>query len=142
MLPQVLLCIDDRIKLLEFRKAVLEEKGYQVRTASSSYEALRMMDEEPPGAVLLEYKLEGMDAQAVAFHVKQRFPGVPIILLSAYSDMPEQVLWLVDEYLPKSECAEGLVDCLERAMRRVKTKPANKLTPASANEIGRSQSAA
>ncbi|MGA2990860.1 MAG: hypothetical protein ABSD88_10345, partial [Candidatus Korobacteraceae bacterium] len=47
-------------------------------------------------AVLLEYKLEGMDAEAVAYQIKQRFPRLPIILLSAYSQMPERILWLVD----------------------------------------------
>ena len=52
-------------------------------------------------AVLLEYKLEGMDVEAVACHIKQRFPNLPIILLSAYCEMPERILWLVDEYVMK-----------------------------------------
>jgi CheY-like chemotaxis protein len=48
---------------------------------------------------VLEYKQEGMDAEAVACHIKQRFPKLPIILLSAYCEMPERILWLVDEYV-------------------------------------------
>ena len=64
-------------------------------------------------AVLLEYKLEGMDAEAVACHIKQRFPNLPIILLSAYSDMPERILWLMDEYVMKSEMPERLVRIIE-----------------------------
>jgi hypothetical protein len=38
-----------------------------------------------------------MDAEAVACHIKQQFPNVSIILLSAYSEIPERILWLVDE---------------------------------------------
>jgi CheY-like chemotaxis protein len=68
-------------------------------------------------AVLLEYKLEGMDAEAVAYQIKQRFPRLPIILLSAYSQMPERILWLVDEYVLKSEPPEGLAQIIERATR-------------------------
>jgi DNA-binding NtrC family response regulator len=68
-------------------------------------------------AVLLEYKQEGMDAEAVAWHIKQRFPNLPIILLSAYSEMPERILWLVDEYVMKSELPDRLVPIIERAHR-------------------------
>jgi two-component SAPR family response regulator len=42
---------------------------------------------------------------------------LPIILLSAYADMPERILWLVDEYLMKSELPERLVWVIERVMR-------------------------
>jgi len=68
-------------------------------------------------AVLLEYKQEGMDAEAVACHTKQRFPNLPIILLSAYSEMHERILWSVDECLMKSKPPERLVPILERAQR-------------------------
>jgi CheY-like chemotaxis protein len=53
-------------------------------------------------AVLLDYKLEGLDAEAVAFQIKQRSPHRPVLLLSAYSEIPERILWLVDEYMMKS----------------------------------------
>jgi CheY-like chemotaxis protein len=65
-------------------------------------------------AVLLEYKLDGIDAEAVACHIKQRYPNLPIILLSAYSEMPEGIFWLVDEYLMKSELPERMVPIIER----------------------------
>ncbi|MGA2949683.1 MAG: hypothetical protein ABSD86_20270, partial [Candidatus Sulfotelmatobacter sp.] len=74
----------------------------------------KMLEETSVAAVLLEYKLDGMDAEAVACHIKQRFPNLPIILLSAYSELPERILWLVDEYVMKSELPEGLVRIIER----------------------------
>jgi CheY-like chemotaxis protein len=110
-----LLCIDDRPQMLEFRKATLESQGYCVKLASSGYAAIRTLEETSVAAVLLEYKQEGMDAEAVACHIKQRFPSLPIILLSAYSEMPERILWLVDEYVMKSELPERLVPIIERA---------------------------
>ena len=110
------LCVDDRPETLELRKVTLESHGYHVRIASSGHSAMKMLDEVSVGAVLLEYKQEGMDAEAIACHVKQRFPSLPIILLSAYSELPERILWLVDEYVIKSEFPGGLVRIIERAM--------------------------
>jgi CheY-like chemotaxis protein len=86
------LYIDDLPQALELRKAILESHGYRVKIASSSYPVLKMLEETPVAAVLLEYKTEGMDAEAVACHIKQRFPSLPIILLSAYAEMPERIL--------------------------------------------------
>jgi CheY-like chemotaxis protein len=110
-----LLCIDDIPQALELRKATLESHGYCVKIASSGYSAMKMLEKVSVAAVLLEYKHEGMDAEAVAYHIKQQFPTLPIILLSAYSELPERILRLVDEYVMKSELAEGLVPIIKRA---------------------------
>ncbi len=109
------LCIDDLLHVLELRRATLESHGYCVKLASSGHAAIKILEESSVTAVLLEYKLEGMDAEAVAHHIKRRFPQLPIILLSAYSDMPERILWLVDEYVMKSELPERLVPIIEQA---------------------------
>ncbi|MFZ3187136.1 MAG: response regulator [Candidatus Sulfotelmatobacter sp.] len=111
------LYIDDLPQAFELRKETLESHGYRVKIASSSYPALKMLEETPVAAVLLEYKTEGLDAEAVACHIKQRFPTLPIILLSAYTEVPERILWLVDDYVMKSELPERLVPIIERATR-------------------------
>ena len=108
------LCINDLPQVLELRKATLESHSYCVKTASSGYTAMKILEETPVAAILLEYKTEGMDAEAVAYQIKQRFPKLPIILLSAYSELPERILWLVDEYVMRSELPEGLVRIIER----------------------------
>jgi CheY-like chemotaxis protein len=111
------LCIDDRPQVLELRKATLESHGYCVKIASSGYTALKILEETSVAAALLEYKHDGMDVEAVACHIKQRLPNLPIIPLSAYCEMPERILWLVDEYVMKSELPERLVPIIERAYR-------------------------
>ena len=113
----LVLCIDDLPPVLELRKATLESHGYCVKIASSGHTAMKLLEDAPVAAVLLEYRQEGLDAEAVACHIKQRFPNLPIILLSAYSEMPERILWLVDEYVMKSELPERLVPIIERTHR-------------------------
>ena len=127
------LCIDDRPQMLDLRKATLESHGYRVEIASSGYAAMQILGERSAVAVLLEYKQEGMDAEALACLIKLRFPNLPIILLSAYSEIPERILWLVDEYVMRSELPERLVPILERARRR---------TPRSEERRRRSEAAA
>jgi len=113
----IVLCIDDRPEPLEIRKAVLEARGFRVETVTSGFAAMKMLEKKPVNAVLLEYKEEGMDAEALAFQINQRFPNLPIILLSAYFEMPERILWLVDGYVMKSELPDWLVRVIERVMR-------------------------
>jgi CheY-like chemotaxis protein len=64
---------------LELRKSALEPHGYYVKLASSAYAAIKTLEETSVVAVLLEYKPEGMDAETIVCHIKQRFPSLPII---------------------------------------------------------------
>jgi CheY-like chemotaxis protein len=117
MCSPVLLCIDDRSQLLQIRKANLEPLGFSVVTATSASTAIAALEKTDIDAVLIDYKSEGMDSEAVAFHIKQRFPQQPIILLSAYSEIPERILWLVDEYVMRSEPPERLAQVVENVTR-------------------------
>lgn len=113
MTPPVLLCIDDRPELLRVRKTRLERLGCSVITATTTAAAIALLERTAVAAVLLEYKCEGMDAEAVACQIKRWFPAQPLILLSAYSDVPERLLWLVDEYVMKSDPPERVVQRVE-----------------------------
>src|SRR5260370_7754240 len=86
----IILCIDDQRTVLELRKATLESHGYCVQVASSSYAAMKILEGVPMTAVLLEYKLEGIDAEAAAWHINQRFPNLPTILLSPSPYFPHR----------------------------------------------------
>lgn len=113
-MTSTVLCIDDRHEVLEIRKSNLERLGYSVVTATNASIALAILEQLSVAAVLIQYKADGIDAEAVAHHIKQRFPHQPIILLSAYSDMPERILWLVDEHIMRSEYPERLGPAIRR----------------------------
>ena len=117
MLPPILLCVDDRPRRLELLKASLEPLGYSVLSASSAPAAMSVVDTTAVAAVLVESKLEEMDAEVIAFEVKQRLPNQPVILLSACSETPEHVLWLVDEFVWSGEPPQRLAEILEQTTR-------------------------
>ncbi len=128
----VLLCVDDSLQLLQVRRGNLERLGYFVMTATSVRSAIAALEKMAVDAVVIDYKQEGMDAEAVAFQIKQRFPQQPIILLSAYLEMPERILWLVDEYLMRSEGPERLAQVIEDV-----TRARNKRLPSPASNTQR-----
>ncbi len=82
-MPPTLLLIDDQPQLLQCRKEKLESFGYSVVTAASTPPAMSVLEKTPIAAVLVEYKSEGADAEAIAYHIKRRYPTQPIVLLSA-----------------------------------------------------------
>jgi CheY-like chemotaxis protein len=118
MRSSVLLCVDDSPQLLQVRKAHFEHLGFSVVTATSVPTALGVLEKIAIDAVLMDYKPEeGMDSVAVAFHIKHRFPQQAIILLSAFSEMPQRILWLVDEYVMRSEPPERIVQVIDKLTR-------------------------
>jgi hypothetical protein len=74
-----------------------------------------MLENETIAAVVLEYKCEGIDAEAVAWLIKRKFPKEPVVLLLTCFEVPERLLWLVDEYVLRSEPTDGLLQVIKRA---------------------------
>lgn len=92
----------------------LEQLGCSVVTATTISAAIALLERTAVAVVLLEHKCEGMDAEAAACQIKRRFPVQFVILLSAYSDVPERLLWLVDEYVMRSDPPERVVQLVRR----------------------------
>jgi CheY-like chemotaxis protein len=64
---------------------------------------------EPVDAVVLDYSMPGMHGGEVASRMRQTKPKVPILLLSAYVGLPDEVSSLVDIYMTKGEGAPALL---------------------------------
>jgi CheY-like chemotaxis protein len=99
----VILCVDDETVGLTVRKQVLETRGYRLLTAENGPDALQIFSAEHVDLVILDYKMPGMDGDVVAERMKALKPSVPILMLSAYVDLPRETLALVDMYLTKGE---------------------------------------
>lgn len=100
-----LLCVDDSPDWLTLGKLTAEPLGYAVITAKDAATAVEILETTSVAAVLVRYKLEGIDAEAVSLDLKQRFPNLTIILLSAFPEVPARTLWLVDDCLMNNQLA-------------------------------------
>ena len=116
MASAVVLCIDDQLPALELRKTELESFGFSVAIAHSALEGIKLLDELPVVAVVLEYKSEGIDAQAVAFHMRHKRPKLPIVVVSAFLDADRHALEWADVFVQKSTSLRELADIIRRLL--------------------------
>lgn len=117
----LVLCIDDELVGLKVRKLLLERAGYQVLAAVDGATGLTLFETEPVEAVILDYSMPGMHGGEVAVRMRQIKPNVPILLLSAYVGLPNDVTSLADLYMTKGEGAPVLLQKLESLLQPVST---------------------
>jgi CheY-like chemotaxis protein len=109
-LPTIL-CIDDEALGLRIRKTVLERAGYRVLTALDGPTGLSLFRGESVDGVVLDYYMPEMDGGEVARTMRRERPEIPIMLLSAYINLPADVVALADVTLLKGE---GPLELLEK----------------------------
>lgn len=112
MSAPTILCIDDEALGLNIRKAVLERAGYRVLTAVDGPTGLSLFRGNAIDGVVLDYYMPEMDGGAVAQAMRQERPEIPILLLSAYINLPGEVVSLVDMTLLKGEGPQELLEKL------------------------------
>ncbi len=117
MHDRLLLCVDDEINGLQLRKIILESKGYRVLIAASGSEGIRLFEENPVDLVVLDFLMPQMNGDEVADRMRRLKPHVPIIMLSAYYDLPARVDQLVDARIVKGESTQNLIDTVARLLK-------------------------
>jgi CheY-like chemotaxis protein len=85
-----ILVVDDQPDTLALIIRALEEEPYTVSKAASGPEALRMIGEQMPDLVVLDYKMAGMDGLAVmrTLRAKPETQHLPVLMLTAMTDEP------------------------------------------------------
>src|SRR5476651_194901 len=104
--PAMLLIVDDEIQQRKLLETLLRHEGYQIVSAASGEEALRLVAQQPPDLILLDIMMPGMDGYEVAHQLKgnQATANIPIIMLSALSEPDARVSGLetgAEEFLSK-----------------------------------------
>jgi CheY-like chemotaxis protein len=115
----LILCVDDEVVGLRVRKILLERAGYRVLTAPDGPLGLEIFAAEPVDVVVLDYSMPGMHGGEVAIRMRQAKPEIPILLLSAYIGLPNDVLSLVDIHMTKGEGAPVLLEKLSSLLQPV-----------------------
>lgn len=116
MRSHLVLCVDDEVNGLKLRKIILESAGYRVLIAPSGYAGLQLFHEHPVDLVVLDYLMPEMKGDDVADHMRKVKPHVPIVMLSAYYDLPPRVDLLVDAKVVKGESTQNLLDTIAQLL--------------------------
>ena len=100
---KVILCVDDNEQALSVRTFLLETRGYRVITATSSKEALEVLQQTVPGTLdllIADLLLPGMDGNDLVRHAKQMHPMLPTLIVSGSVAAHERAV-AADAFLPK-----------------------------------------
>jgi len=88
-----LLIVDDEARILSALRRALRREGYEIVTAETGEEALRILDERPVDGVLTDQKMPGMSgAQLLAEAARRRPAAVRMIITGWTEEIPRERL--------------------------------------------------
>ncbi|MFJ5295228.1 sigma-54-dependent transcriptional regulator [Pseudomonas sp. NPDC088368] len=85
------LVVDDEPKLCDLLASALSQNGIQVFTAGNGLHALTVLEREEIDLVISDWRMPGMDGPQLLAEIKQRFPQLPVIVMTAYSTVKNAV---------------------------------------------------
>jgi two-component system nitrogen regulation response regulator GlnG len=108
---------DDRSIRWVLEKALARE-GIAYRTFTSASEMLQALQQSRPQVLISDIRMPGESGLALLSNIKQRYPEVPVIIMTAYSDLDSAVAAFQGgafEYLPKPFDVDHAVALIRRA---------------------------
>src|SRR5580698_4788207 len=106
---------------------LFESDGLKVQVASDGVAGIESFRKQLPSAVVLDLKLPRLPGKEVCRAFKAHAASVPIVVLSADSEVEDKVLLLelgADDYVTKPFSPKELLARVRRAMRRAESAPA------------------
>jgi DNA-binding response OmpR family regulator len=120
-MERILVVEDDRA-VQKALKRLFEAEGFAVDIKADGESALEAFHAGPPSAMVLDLRLPLVSGRDVCRRVKQEAPQLPVIILSAASDVADKVLLLelgADDYVTKPFSPRELLARVRTALRRV-----------------------
>ena len=101
-----ILIVDDERDIRELVAGVLEDEGFETRTAGNSDEALQALADRRPSLLLLDVWLQGskLDGLQLLEAVKGRDPTLPVLMISGHGNLDTAV----------AAIRQGAVDFIEK----------------------------
>ena len=114
-----ILIVDDDKDLRFNLSCILKEEGHEVIAASDGKQALNALAENVPDLVLLDVRLPGIDGVELLEEMKKIEKNLPIIMLTAYSDVKSAVKAMklgAFDYITKPFDNEELILVIKKAL--------------------------
>lgn len=141
------LIVDDEADIRELVAGILEDEGYETRTAGSADEAFAAIEARLPSLVILDIWLQGsrLDGLEILEAVKRQHPEMPVVMISGHGTIETAVGALkrgAYDFIEKPFKADRLLLLVQRAIEAAELKRENKALKVRSNiedeMIGRS----
>ncbi|QDX25396.1 sigma-54-dependent Fis family transcriptional regulator [Sphingomonas suaedae] len=122
-----ILVVDDESDIRELVAGVLEDEGYETRSAADSDAALEAIAERRPSLVLLDVWLQGsrLDGLDLLDEIKRRDPSIPVLVISGHGNLDTAVAAIrrgASDFIEKPFEAERLLLLVARATETERLK--------------------
>jgi len=113
-----ILCVDDEANQLVLRKRLLENAGYRVLTADSFRSALLTFESNAIDLAVVDYWMRGGNGVQLAGELKRHREDLPIVILSAYSELPGETIGIADAWITKGGASQTLLAKIAELLAR------------------------
>ncbi len=128
---QKILVIDDDRDMCLLLKHFLTRKGYEVTEMYNGKKALEYLDGAQPDLVMSDLRLEDMDGIDLLKKIKEKYPSVPVIIMTGYSDVKTSVNAIklgAFDYVTKPLLPDEILLTIQHALTPEEKTPAKKNT--------------
>jgi DNA-binding response OmpR family regulator len=115
-----ILVVEDDPSVQKALKRLFETEGYMVEIQNNGRSALESFQAAPPAVIILDLRLPKLSGSDLCKEVKAAAPTLPIVVLSATSDVSDKVLLLelgADDYVTKPFSPRELLARVRAALR-------------------------
>jgi DNA-binding response OmpR family regulator len=116
-----ILVVEDDHAVQKALRRLFETEGFEIEISTDGQAALEAFRRTAPAAIVLDLRLPLVSGRDVCREIKQQAPTLPIIVLSAASDVSDKVLLLelgADDYVTKPFSPRELLARVRAALRR------------------------
>ncbi len=122
---ETILVVDDSAEAREVASTCLIDHGMTPVFAENGREALRIVEEHPPDAVLTDLHMPEMDGLEFVQHMRRDHSHIPVVLMTSRGSEQDAVRALragALSYVPKKELRGSLCDAMRTVMVAVEAK--------------------
>jgi DNA-binding NtrC family response regulator len=116
-----ILIIDDERPVLMTLEALLERHGYQVDTAPTAAQGLKLLKSRSPSLVLLDLQLPDAQGLETLDRIKTELPDMQVIILTAHDSLHnaiESIKRGAYHFISKPYAPEELLSLVEKALEK------------------------
>ncbi len=122
MIENRILVVDDEKMICELFSDLLTSNGYQVITAESGEQALKILEDTKINVMFLDQQLPGMNGQELCKTIKKDHPVTVIYAMSGNASLFASMDWTetgFDDFFPKPVGVKSIIDAAEFAFFKI-----------------------